>query len=291
MYSLTFFNHFGNGDIFESREFVKEWTQKVDPSIYQFFYAHGKSPWIIKDMVNIKSMEMPENLQPTGAIYQLGNGQSYAINTWIGRESRFVLPGIGCVVEQLYKMHNEMMHHFGVRLEKDIIDYIPKIDFTYYHTEGVHKFLERYYYARKIYISNGNVQSMQANNFDFDPILKNVIEKYPNYVFLVTNRTNLKYDNLFYTGDVINSPNGFDLNECGYLSTFCDTIIGRNSGPHVFAQHYDNWMDETKATLSFTYTEVGATFVLEQPVKMKKYWSDATDVDGVTKKIMEVIER
>lgn len=292
MSSLVFFNHFGNGDIFESREFVKEWISKTDPLIYQYFYAHGKSPWIIKDLVNINSVPMPENFQPTAAIYEMEEG-SFAINTWIGRESRFVLPGIGCVVEKIYEMHNELMHHFGIRLSKDVMEYIPKIDFTYYHTKDVHEFLANYYYNRKIYVSNGNVQSMQAENFDFDPILKNIAEKYPNYIFIVTNPTRLQgiHDNILLASNLIKTPNGFDLNECAYLSTFCDTIIGRNSGPHVFAQHYDNWMDESKAILSFTYTPEGSTFVLNQPVKMKKYWSNATDVEGVTNKIIEVIER
>ena len=290
MSSLIFFNHFGNGDIFESREFVKDWISKVDPLVYQFFYAHGKSPWIIKDIININSIPMPENLQPTGAIYQLEDN-SFAINTWIGRESRFVLPGIGCVVEKIYEMHRELMHHFGVQPSKDIIEYIPKIDFTYYKVDGIHNFVEKYFYNRKVYISNGNVQSMQAENFDFNPILKNIVEKYPYIAFIVTNPTELKYDNLFLAGDIIQSTNGIDLNECGYLSTFCDTIIGRNSGPHVFAQHYNNWMDDSKAILSFTYTKEGSTFVLDQPVKMKKYWSNATDVETVTNKIIEVIER
>ena len=81
------------------------------------------------------------------------------------------------------------------------------------------------------------------------------------------------------------------MNEISYLSLFCDTHVGRNSGPHVFAQVRENWLDENKATLSFTYQKVASHFVYNLPVKMQKYWSPCTDALEVHDRMSRVIQR
>ena len=94
---------------------------------------------------------------------------------------------------------------------------------------------------------------------------------------------------IVYTSKFIKTEDGFDLNEISYLSLFTDTIIGRCSGPHVFAQVLDNWMNPNKKSISFTYTIEGSHFVLMQPLKMKKYWSSANNPDIVFRHISEII--
>ena len=284
--NLIFFCHFGNGDIFESREFVKAWMKKVPAENY--FYAHGKTPKILLDIPELKYTEVIPIMNPRKAV-DLFDG-NLLINTWIGRDSKYVLPGIGCVVEMHYRMHNDMLRETGLTpLRKPIIEYVPKIDYLYYDIGGVMKFIEEHT-EKKILISNGPVQSCQAENFDFTTAITKIAEIYPQYAFIITQPTGIDLPNIYYTGNIIGDV-GLDLNEISFLSLYCDTIIGRNSGPHVFAQVYDNWMDSNKAILSFTYKEIAATFVLNQPVLMKKYWSSATKTDEVVKEMIRIIER
>ena len=49
---ITFYNHFGAGDIFESREFVKD-LMKILPAD-EYRYAHGKNPKILLDIPELK---------------------------------------------------------------------------------------------------------------------------------------------------------------------------------------------------------------------------------------------
>ncbi len=285
---LIFYCHYGAGDIFESREFVKDWMELFEAK--EYYYAHGKKPNILLDIPELGYMEVtPEMDMRKPYVY---NNNTMMINTWIGRDSRYVLPGIGCVVEMHYQMHMDMRHYMLLPLlRKPILDYIPDIDYSKYWLAGIEDFMWDTIGKRKVYVSNGPVQSNQADNFDFNPALDIISNLYPDTIFILTQKMGLQNkENVFYTEDIIQSPYLFDLNECSYLSTFCDTIIGRNSGPHVFAQVKRNWMDETKKILSFTYTEIASTFVLNQPVKMRKYWSGKVDVEGVVQKIRSVLD-
>jgi hypothetical protein len=40
---LIFYNHFGAGDLFESREFVKEWASNFIPDKFQYYYEVARA--------------------------------------------------------------------------------------------------------------------------------------------------------------------------------------------------------------------------------------------------------
>jgi len=285
---MIFYNHFGAGDIFESREFVKDYVQLM-PHL-DFYYAHGKHPKILLDIPELKYTEVTDAMHPMNKITV--STDTIYINTWIGRDGRYVLPGIGCTVEKLYEMHNSILHDLGMlKLTRDdVYSYIPKIDFSAYDVSGVHDFIYNTKKRKRVLISNGPVQSNQAFNFDFTPVINELCVKYPEIIFIATSFTDLVYDNLFYTGNTIKSD-GFDLNEVAYLSCYTNLIIGRSSGPHTFSQHIDNWNDKNKINLSFTYQRTGSHFVLSDHLPMKKEWSPATETVDVVAKICEVIDR
>jgi len=286
---LVFYNHFGAGDIFESREFVKDWMKIVPAEKY--FYAHGKHPKILKDIPELEFTPVTEEMNGMKDVTFSANNEDLFVNTWIGRDGRFVLPGIGCVVEKLYEMHNDMLYRYGFgQLPRQILEYVPTIDYSYYKTDTINDFITKYS-GGMVLISNGNVQSSQANNFDMTPSILAICDMFPHNTFIVTQPITETKPNLFLSTDIIKSEEPFDLNEVSYLSLFCNVIIGRNSGPHVFAQVLPNWMSSTsKRILSFTYTNIAATFVLEQKVKMRKFWSPAITPEEVTSTIKMVME-
>ncbi len=275
---LVFYNHFGAGDIFESREFVKEYMKKIPAK--EYLYAHGKNPIILKDIVELGFTDVTPLMDGMKPFVRQGN--SLYINTWIGRDGRYVLPGIGCTVEYLYLMHNEILDWIGEEpLDKVPEEYIPDIDYSFYPgTNSVTRFC-RENLERKVLISNGPVQSSQADNFDFNPAIDELAKFFPDILFILTNGFSIQRDNVLSTTDIINSTEGFDLNEVSLLSTYCDTQIGRNSGPHVFSQVKRNWFDSNKISLSFTYQRTGSHFVLTDELPMRKMWSSVTETSEV----------
>lgn len=288
---VLFYNQFGAGDVFESREFIKAWIKLVPAKRY--CYSHGKSKRILLDIPEIEHKEFNQFMDSMRGVWDDLNGNLY-VNTWIGRNSRYVLPGIGCTVEKLFEMHNEMLRTYNLgQLPGNPIDYIPDIDYSVYNIKKANAFVRRHS-EEKIFIDNGLVQSMQAENFDFKEIICEVANNHKDKCFITTHLLNpsgdvLRANNVYNTDFIIGSLYGFDLPEVSYVSTFCSTLIGRNSGPHVFSQVKKNVMDETKKLLSFTYHPKGASFVVNTPVKIRKYWSSATKKDDVINKIEEVL--
>lgn len=287
---VVFYNHFGNGDIFESREFVKEWMEILGDRDY--YYAHGKNPKILRDIPELKFTDVTEQMNAMEAVDFDYDNKTMFINTWIGRDGRYVLPGIGVVVEQLWKMHNDILLSIGCRpLNKPIMDYVPNIRYEEYEDcINVEYWLRAEAKHRRLFIiDNGNVQSSQAVNFDFNPIIQEVAKQQHDDFFIITHDSEVRLPNVWTTNEIIRSKDGFDLNELSFLSRFCNGSIGRNSGPHVFTQVKDNWLDDQYKFLSFTHTQVGAYFVLNQPVLAKKYWSPWLNNKQAVENILELV--
>lgn len=284
--NLVFYNHFGAGDVYESREFVKEWMTKIKAN--EYFYAHGKNPKILRDIPELKYTEVTPIMHPMNP-YCFNENNLY-VNTWIGRDGKYVLPGIGCTVEKLYDMHNDILGLIGLsHLEKPKLDYIPSINYSVYNNYNTDKWLEIYKNFKKVLISNGPVQSNQAANFDFTPVIDLLCENYPDIIFIITQPIEHIYKNLFTTHGIIKDKDGFDLNEISYLSLFCDISIGRSSGPHVYTQCKENCFNPNKINISFTYKPTGGFFVYSS-LPMKKYWSGSVESNDVYNDIRRVIE-
>ncbi|MFA5153354.1 MAG: hypothetical protein WC554_12395 [Clostridia bacterium] len=278
---VIFYCHYGNGDIFESREFVKEWMVKI-PAL-EYYYAHGKHSRILLDIPELKHCNVTPIMDMRKDVFEIDN--VLYVNTWIGRDSRYVLPGVGCVIPKFYEMNNDMLDKLfgynGNKLQKQMIDYIPTIKYSCYDIDHIHDFLHSFP-EKKILICNGNVQSNQAENFNMTPVINRLAKYYKDIAFIV---------NIYSTDKIIRTDSGFDLNEISFLSKFCDVIIGRSSGPFLFTQTKENWMNPDKKFLSFTYKFTGANIVYTLPVKARAYWSDFVTEDAVYYKCIEVIEQ
>jgi hypothetical protein len=104
---------------------------------------------------------------------------------------------------------------------------------------------------KKILFSNGPCLSGQCDyTGDMSPIIEIIAENNPNKTFIATHPFDCSLDNVVFTSDIIKS-NQCDLNEISYLSTFCDIIVGRNSGPFCFASTKNNLKDPNKIFYAF----------------------------------------
>jgi hypothetical protein len=81
--------------------------------------------------------------------------------------------------------------------------------------------------------------------------IQDLAKQFPNVTFICTNKFALEATNIAFTEDIIKNTEGIDLQEISYLSRHCDIIVGKNSGPYVFCETYENYMDNSKAFISF----------------------------------------
>jgi len=287
---LIFFNEFGAGDIFESREFVKQIINLVPAK--EYYYSHGKPKDILADIPELQFVEFDKSkFNSMQDVIDLDDN-SMAWNTWIGRDGGYVLPGIGCVVEQHYRMNNDMLSKVtDKRLPGVPYDYFTNLDFSHYYKDSIDRFVSQYR-GKKVLISNGPVQSSQAENFDFSPAIHMLSDRFPYILFLLTQPVAEEFsnENVFFTS-AITDKSGFDLNEISYLSQFCDVIVGRSSGPFTFCSTMKNIEDKSKTFISFTYTPTGASFFTNQVTPASKYWYPYTSTNDVYNAIASEVEK
>lgn len=284
--SVVFYNHFGAGDLWESREFIKEIMTTIPAE--EYYYCHQRNPRMFEDIPNLKYNPVDSRMKEKNPFVVIDN--RLFINTWIGRDSKYVLPRVGCVIDKNYEMFNDTLVRSGnPKLSKPYIEYLPTFDYTKLNRKPIDKFVKSCKGKRLVLFCNGNVNSMQAENFSFEDVIYRLSLIYKDSVFVVTQALPIKTDNIFYTGDVIRSTDGFDLNDISYLATKVDAIVGRKSGPFVFAHSKEVWYSDKKS-ISFTYAQHSSHFVQGDSLPLRKYWSPATKVDEVTKRIVEALD-
>lgn len=282
---LTFYNHYGNGDLFESREFVLDWMRLA--GVTEAGYAHRDLPGIFADLPQIHSLPVHPEMDMRRSLTRRPDDELW-VNTWIGRDSGYVVnPGIGCVVEEIYRMHQDMLREAGLPpLPRPLVEYLPTIDYTRIELGRLHSFLSEHRHEKLALICNGPTGSGQAENFDLAAALP---EPRPDRRFLLTQghpqMTQRGADQIEGRPDVLftddltgRPPGGWDLNAISYLSRFCDVIVGRCSGPQMFTQVRPNWEDGSKTQVCFTHHRNGACFVLHPErlgLRMKVIWSPA----------------
>jgi hypothetical protein len=290
---ICFYNYFGNGDVFNTREFAKEMMEFYPNT--NFYFAHSKNSRMFQDIPELRHAKIHEFMRGDRH-FVFGNEGDLYINTWIGLNGKYVGPGIACTIDRHQKLWNDLMEMIGleIRFKKNFLEYIPIIDFKKLmpiYINRIEKFVDKHRHLRKVLICNGNVQSNQAKNFDFVPVIKLLINRFPNIVFITTEKVNYKSKNLFFTGDIIQMPDGFDLNEISYLSRFTDTIVGRSSGPFSFTQTAQNYADSFKYFLSFSYHKEGGHLVTKGETKAKRIWSGETSTEAVSNEIGRILRR
>jgi len=244
---------------------------KIHPDT-NFFYYHKNPPECILDIENLQ--HIPYNEMKTGDIHRIrfyAEGDDIYINTWIGcwkiscvndmmvhpqNEFRYieVEPG-GCTIsgnEVLYQdTYDDMLNYFGIKLElPSTNECIPRIDYSHYHIKEIDKHIEetKDKFRKRIFISNGITLSGQSLNFNFDQIIYDVAPLYPDCAFYMTSEVPYSQEllpNVYNTRNII-GYDGCDLNENSYLSTKCDYIVGRASGPFAFSLVQENYMDKNK---------------------------------------------
>ena len=252
--SITFFNPYHNGDVHASRTFVKSIVDYMKPHNIPCNYAQINVANILMDIDGLACHNRQASL-PIGEMFIVKNGDLY-INTWYAAGHHKYLNKYNLTYNCLYHLFNEITNscfNFDLSaISSDKSYFFPDIDYSKYQIQSIDDIMsnnKRF----TAFISNCDTMSGQAVNFDFNPIISTLADKYPDIIWIPTNiiRGRIIKRNVIYSADIIRK-NGFDLNENGYLSTKCDMIVGRASGSHSFAYNKYNFFKSTKKNICFT---------------------------------------
>lgn len=258
---IYFYNTFHNGDVHYSRTFVRDMMNKLGNN--EYCYLHNNNKDIVKDIKNLKhsksfisfdNWRLISDYPITYVNRIIRNNNDLYINTWVGQEKWITKKRVNrnrnnryCSLYSLYEMYEDIYDELYIKLE-DISYYVPEIDFKYIEKENIDNFISNTKYDFKVLLSNNFPRTMRIE-LDFDKVVNYLSDKYENVLFILTNATNIKKDNVVYTNDIIKMD--FDLNEIAYLAKFCDIIVGRPSGPYCFSMHKETFIkNKTFITIS-----------------------------------------
>lgn len=258
---IYFYNTFHNGDVHYSRTFVRDIMNKLGDN--EYCYLHNNNPEIIKDIQNLKhdksfitfdNWRLNTKYPITYHNQIIKNNRDTYINTWVGQQNWMTKKGINrnrdmryCSLYSLYELYKDIYDTLNIKFEP-IEYYLPEIDFNYIEKENIDNFISNDKYKYRILLVNNEPRTVRIP-MDFDYITNNLSKKYPDILFILTKKTNLQAENIIYTNDIIKLDS--DLNEIGYLSKFCDIMVGRPSGPYCFTMIKDNFVEgKTFITIS-----------------------------------------
>lgn len=230
-------------------------------------YFHNCKPSLFCDYPNIEELPYSE----------LNSVQSQndipVVNTWIGQENMIYLRSVnyGCSYENHFFLAKKLANSLGIEVEKDMDKYIPHINYdSLPNIDNIKSKVKdlKNKFQKFILISNGDVQSGQAINFDFTFVVNSLANENPNILFLVTKDIGLSLPNVMNTSSITEVIP--DLLQISYISNFCDIIIGRASGPFCFSHTKENLLNKNKIFVSFCKNKNEGIFYQNQ--KSKYIW-------------------
>ena len=267
MAKIVFFNHYHRGDLLTHKEYIRQIKNEM-PSDMEYEYLHFNHPKLTRDL-DIPKAGTPDKLDHKTPFYQ--DGETLYINTWIGCFWDIFCQHGGINMNALWhqweKIFETVNQAFSVELklneEKEF--YLPSIDFSKFNVATIDEYLESNKGKGKILICNGAPKSGQSFSNNMSEFIIGVAKNYPNVDFICTEKFESSAWNVLFTDDIIRDTeveelrapwedrevNFCDLQEISYLSENVDAIVGKNSGPFVFCETKNNYMNPKKKFLSY----------------------------------------
>ena len=252
MSKIVFFNHMHKGDLHTHKEFVRQLQFEL-PDV-EFGYLHNNAPKLLAEL-NIEYLGNPDNFDNKTPFYYDDENNTLFVNTWVGCNWDIFCKYGGINMLTLYEQWETIIERVNDVFDAEIVlnpskeQYLPRIQYSLLDTKRIDETLSD---RRKVLICNNVPQSNQSFASDMREHILPFAEMYPDTDFICTNRFDTDGNtNILFTEDIIGPIEDGDLMEISYISSRCDIIIGKNSGPYVFCETYDNYMDETKTFVSF----------------------------------------
>lgn len=241
---VVFFNHFHNGDVHVSRGFIRQIMNKM-PDV-SFTHTHRNSPSLLSDIPNLG---FDPNIINSIANEHAGTytvGDTTYINTWYAQQRFRYMNRFGITIDSLYAAFDDTCKSlWGFSLTDISAEpryFFPAIDYSRFKIQDAQNWLYLHP-EKKIFVENAHANSDQATNFDLTTPTIELALKHQDKTFILSNqfsRIQLPH-NVVYSRNIIQSTGlSSDLNENSFLSSHCDVIIGRASGPFTFSLTQEN---------------------------------------------------
>ena len=234
---IVFYNHYHNGDVFISKQYIK-YIMSLFPD-FEYTYYHANTPKLLKDL-GIKTLPISNtNLPQKEQVFVIG--KTIYVNTWIGAQETHSKYGCTFVGYNFMwsNIYQEIARIFDTRLPfGNKYYYIPETDYSFYDIPNDLNID----YNNTILFSNGRVDSDQASWQDTDFIVNALLDNFKDKTIILTHKTNIKNNRILYTNDIVKTTDG-DLNEISWIAEKCKYLIGRHSGPFIF-MHTKNILND-----------------------------------------------
>lgn len=290
---ICFFNHWHYGDLFTTRELVKDISQQL-PDI-TVGYAHRLNPIVVSDFTNNYESETRAHvLNNFDMMVPMAQDDTLVlINTWVGnyQGNHFAAnkhPSYLQHYDIFAEIYQKANSNFGwnLQMNEDKWHYVPEIDYAKLDLTAADQFLASNK-GRLYLFSNGQVQSQQSSLQYINPVIDALADMYPDDTFLATEVYMTSRPNVVFTKNIFDVSN--DLREISYLSSHADLIVGRNSGPFTYANTRSNLRDAGKVFMCYSH-EARDVLPYGMDIAADFRFSAATDGDQVTEQIKQAIE-
>lgn len=264
---IILYNNYHNGDIFYSRMLTTLLTKE-----FEIEYHHNMCKNLFADSRNVSEVENSYNNQTQN----LNN----IYNTWIGYQNGKYLHPYKCSFKSYRHLYTFIYDSIYGKSKFDDYELLPTVNFqNLIKSEIILNEIKniKKKFDKIILICNGNVLSGQSVNFNFDIFLKKLCNFFPKYAFLITNNSLIQESNLFQTHSITNESN--DLLYLSLISTECDIIIGRASGPHCFTHIRENLLNKNKKFITFTLDRLEGVWF--EGSESNQIWSNNFTIDNI----------
>jgi hypothetical protein len=277
MKELILYNHFHNGDIFYSRMITQALSKH-----YDITFLHKLTPVLFEDNSEIK--ELSKNIDLTLNLHTSSPENGF-VNTWIGQYNMKYVNMNNCSFRSNYILLTDICKILNIEVptEEEVLPVV-----NYEKVNNINNVIKdvdelKTKYEKLIFISTGPVHSAQSSNFDFTPIIRHISLLYKNYCFIVTTDMTNMNENVINASKLTQKTP--DLLLLSYISTKCDVIIGRSSGPYCFTHVKENLLNPNKTFISFSRTlDEGMWY--DKSIA-KNIWSNNYDPNNIIKTIIE----
>ena len=283
---VIFANPMANGDVFLSRNFVKLLMDSNPNNEYS--YTMTRNFDICKDIPNLTCLTWSD-IHPKYNI-------NISSNWYKTPDDTLILPIWYCSCNNIHfrgtniQTYNEMFINessrvglsFPHNINTDIIKLIPSVDFNMLATKEMDTILQEKQqgFEKTVLFCNNIPLSGQTDKISIANIVNKVASIKKNFLFVVSNKEegiNTNLPNVVFLNDI--TKKDYDLLECSYISTKCQYIIGRGSGPFVFSLIKENFERDNVTFLAFSDATDASSFGLHKFFRKFSHEVNSTPVN------------
>lgn len=275
---IRILNHGHNGDVFIAKGFMQDLIRQL-PHI-KFKAVNSITPKLLLDL-DLEPFHF--QIMDGGVKYGITD-TSLIISTWVGAYDSIRLADSTLLgspnwinLRRIWmEIYDNIEKFLGVTLSRnsDPLAYVPTTNWSRYNIAPADAFVQDK--KRIALFCNGPVYSHQSGVGQMEDVISALAASIPDMTFVCTFKFahDPRLTNIYFTDDIFAGTPYGDLNEIAYLSTHAELVVGKNSGPYIFAHVRDNIVRNNVTFISFSHLpEVSLPFGIDKGMNWNYYHS------------------